>query len=440
LEAGDDTYYDLCRWKTNNVTVRDNWFRHDADATGHVDGARQAIISNYGTFPAWSPYDGTAVQQAITFEQNNVFEGNVYEGDWQFQAFETTAPSLNLSFDQWQTGVVAGQLFTQDVDSTATAIGLSLPAAAAQVDDPSINWQPVGGGFTVAAGPGLGAGALLEIVGGVDLVAGEGISTAPPLMIQPEPLTEVTLTCQPWVDQSRLGDCVPTASASQRQQAVAVASDVLFALSGRQWPGVCSETVRPCSPPNQVGHVQHLTGSNTWVGWSGCGCGSWDDCACGGISYVQLRRDAIAVTDVTVDGESVTDWRLLKGGRLLRLTPGVWPCCQDLTLDTTEVGTWAVTYTFGAEPPIAAAAAAEELACELARSAVGLDCALPERVTSVTRQGVSFNILDPQDFLTDGRTGVYAVDLFLQSVNPARLQRRSSVWWPGRTRLVREGE
>jgi hypothetical protein len=55
-------------------------------------------------------------------------------------------------------------------------------------------------------------------------------------------------------------------------------------------------------------------------------------------------------------------------------------------------------------------------------------CALPQRVTSVSRQGVSFTILDQQDFIQELRTGLYAVDLFLKTVNPDGARRKTKVY------------
>jgi hypothetical protein len=42
--------------------------------------------------------------------------------------------------------------------------------------------------------------------------------------------------------------------------------------------------------------------------------------------------------------------------------------------------------------------------------------------------------LDPQDFLADGRTGIYAVDLFLKTHNPAQAVRPARVFTPDRPR------
>ena len=58
------------------------------------------------------------------------------------------------------------------------------------------------------------------------------------------------------------------------------------------------------------------------------------------------------------------------------------------------------------------------------------ECVLPQRVTPISRQGVSWTLLDPQDFLDNGRTGIYHVDLFLRTVNPDRARLRSRVFSP----------
>lgn len=91
-----------------------------------------------------------------------------------------------------------------------------------------------------------------------------------------------------------------------------------------------------------------------------------------------------------------------------------------------------VTYTYGTPPPAAGKMAARALATQFAYL-WGDDadkCTLPERVTSVQRQNVSWVLLDQQDFIADLRTGVYAVDLFLKTVNPDRATQRAKVFSP----------
>ena len=58
------------------------------------------------------------------------------------------------------------------------------------------------------------------------------------------------------------------------------------------------------------------------------------------------------------------------------------------------------------------------------------DCALPQRVTSISRQGVSYTLLDSQDFIEEMRTGLYAVDLFLKTVNPDKARAKARVFSP----------
>ena len=55
---------------------------------------------------------------------------------------------------------------------------------------------------------------------------------------------------------------------------------------------------------------------------------------------------------------------------------------------------------------------------------------LPQRVTSVSRQGVNYTILDNQDFVEEMRTGLYVVDLFLKSVNPDKARAKARVFSP----------
>lgn len=90
-----------------------------------------------------------------------------------------------------------------------------------------------------------------------------------------------------------------------------------------------------------------------------------------------------------------------------------------------------VTYRWGTYPPVLGRMAVLALAGELVKSVECPDqCTLPERITSVSRQGVSFQVFDPQDFMNEGRVGIYVVDMFLRSVNPDRAQKRARVFSP----------
>jgi hypothetical protein len=51
---------------------------------------------------------------------------------------------------------------------------------------------------------------------------------------------------------------------------------------------------------------------------------------------------------------------------------------------------------------------------------------------------VSYTLLDSQDFIDDVRTGVYAIDLFLKTVNPDKARAKSRVFSPDVPRARRQ--
>ncbi len=106
--------YSDCRWKTQNVMVHDNTF---TITKAHITGcgsARtcgdQGLFSNFGTYPAFSPYRAAIIQDAIAFSQNNRFFNNTYNGEWHFVAHSRDTV---LDFRTWQSG-----RYHQDVGST----------------------------------------------------------------------------------------------------------------------------------------------------------------------------------------------------------------------------------------------------------------------------------------------------------------------------------
>lgn len=88
---GKVPYVDDCRWKVKNVSVNNNTFDFNPAEVGLSCMPQnwcgfQGLFSEFGTFPAWSPYRAASVERAITFEQNNHFLDNTYNGPWQFMA------------------------------------------------------------------------------------------------------------------------------------------------------------------------------------------------------------------------------------------------------------------------------------------------------------------------------------------------------------------
>jgi Right handed beta helix region len=76
--------YDDCRWKTQNVDIHNNTFTASATACAPGFASRMSILSNYGTYPEWSPYKGEVIQKAITSNQNVRWHDNLYAGEWTF--------------------------------------------------------------------------------------------------------------------------------------------------------------------------------------------------------------------------------------------------------------------------------------------------------------------------------------------------------------------
>ncbi|WP_328351640.1 right-handed parallel beta-helix repeat-containing protein [Streptomyces sp. NBC_00445] len=103
--------YADCRWKTQRVDIHDNRFVLDTSVVKcTVKCDRMAVLSNYGTYPDWSPYQGEKVAQAITHQQDNRWHDNVYLGPWKFVVQDQ---SRLIDFAQWQ-----GKSYRQDAGST----------------------------------------------------------------------------------------------------------------------------------------------------------------------------------------------------------------------------------------------------------------------------------------------------------------------------------
>jgi hypothetical protein len=250
--------------------------------------------------------------------------------------------------------------------------------------------------------------------------------------------------CTPWAGEGDMPcvdyDTDPVLVESLLQ----FSSDVLYAMTGYRWPGLCEETVRPCAQ-RQVGEEPHWwpVGSTVRGSWGTCTCNRSARCGCTSLSEVVLSNQTVEIVQIVVDGEVVppVEYRVDDDRYLVGLTKADgsrrdWPCCQRLDLELTEEGTWAVDLIHGGMPPIGGTLSAAALACELLKAlepgAPG--CRLPKRVTNITRQGVSMAILDPLTLFAKGQTGLAEVDLWLASVALGPARRRGRLIRPGSRR------
>jgi len=112
LLIGTNPYINDCRWKTQNVQVTGNLFDFTPGnigatcTTGNYCGFN-GIFSQFGSI---YPYQGTTVENSITFSQGDLFTGNTYCGPWQF---DILAQGNVGTWATWQ-----GSPYSQDAGST----------------------------------------------------------------------------------------------------------------------------------------------------------------------------------------------------------------------------------------------------------------------------------------------------------------------------------
>lgn len=172
---------------------------------------------------------------------------------------------------------------------------------------------------------------------------------------------------------------------------------ILYMLDGGRYPGICTTRRSLCR-----GCIRRL-----------------GRCCCAEGDRIDLRGrfPVFDVWDVTIDGETI-DRSLyeVRDSRYLVRTDGEhWPSCTD----------WFATWAFGRNPPVGLKYAAAVFAREVGTSCLGEECALPERVTTVNREGITYVVMDAQGFLDAGRTGIYDVDLALIAARPPKEPTRS---------------
>lgn len=143
------------------------------------------------------------------------------------------------------------------------------------------------------------------------------------------------------------------------------------------------------------------------------------------IENLRLRGRPVTSVAAVVDSDGAelptTSYRLLNAAYVRRTDGRCWDFSRGVT----------ITYSYGVYPPSIGVAAAIKLGNEFLKLYTdATDCQLPERVTAVSRQGISYTVLDPQTFLQDGRTGIYEIDLFLKAVNPTGAKKRPRVFSP----------
>jgi hypothetical protein len=233
-----------------------------------------------------------------------------------------------------------------------------------------------------------------------------------------------------WVQPEELG---AYADSEFAYEACKAASHILWSLSGRKYSGVTTVTERyvcqyrsfrlgassrTYNPVLLDGDVYNIPSEE------------FDD-------YAELVSDGLSPESrIRLRGRPVTKIHAVRRRDGAIISPSEYYLVDHSTLQAAAGVPWTpcnteVTYSYGTYPPTLGKMAARTLAMEFAKLWSGADdCALPERVTSISRQGVTYTVLDSQDFIDDLRTGLYSIDLFLKSTNPDRARAKARVFSP----------
>lgn len=235
--------------------------------------------------------------------------------------------------------------------------------------------------------------------------------------------------CEDWTTAEAVRACEGCADFSDDvlAEAIAVASSVLYNWSERRFPGLCNDIVRPCAR-TEHGFALHgrlqRGGFDGWLpSWGWCSCNVGDACGCCRLPEVKLGGYPIqCIGEVVIDGVPLDcdAYRVDNDTTLVRIDGESWPCCQDLRLPDTEVGTWSVTYTYGREVDPGGQLSAKLYACEVAKLCGGGPCKLPARVQQITRQGVSAGVMDLEALIALGGLGIPFVDQWLGGLEKAK--------------------
>jgi hypothetical protein len=243
-----------------------------------------------------------------------------------------------------------------------------------------------------------------------------------------------------WVDVEELGEY---ADSDYAYDAIKTASHLLWSMSGRKFSGSTTVTERYVSAydpylrtgTSSMSHAPQLINGKVENVVNG-GNGRYSN-------HDFLGDGTNALTRVRLRGRKVVEIHNMRDMQGELIDPDTYYLADHSVIYGTPNASWTatnveVTYTYGTPPPPSGRAAARLLATELVKLYSGDDtCALPQRVTSVARQGVSYTVLDNQDFIDELKTGIYAVDLFLRAVNPDKARARSRVFSPDQPRARR---
>ncbi len=238
------------------------------------------------------------------------------------------------------------------------------------------------------------------------------------------------------LDDAEPGETLPEGVAQVTSDDVIEAATAYLWQWTRRLFGLCEVTVRPCREDctgttyGGRSGIAHAGGPAAWSPvllagqWHNIACATCGTrCSCTHVPAITLPGPVDSILAVTIDDEPLdpTAYRVDGRTELVRTDGEDWPRCNDLAADDGP-GTWSVRYRWGVPVPKGGQIAAGVLACEMAKALRGRECDLPQRVQTITREGVTVGVLDVFEGLEAGNTGLWQVDSWVRSQTepPAR--------------------
>jgi len=208
--------------------------------------------------------------------------------------------------------------------------------------------------------------------------------------------------CEPWCSWDDVAACAtpPTLDLAGQELVLDQATEILFNLTDRRYPGLCTTTRSLCFT---------------------CGACWPIACSCAPYPAIDLsgRYPVFGAFDVVLDGVALipSAYRVVDRRWLVRTDGDVWPTGWNSAVDPSA---FRVSWVYGRQVPTGGRIAAAQLALEIAKLCVqDKTCALPQRITTIQREGVSYTVLDPLSVIQEGRTGLPLVDLWIVADNKA---------------------
>ena len=199
------------------------------------------------------------------------------------------------------------------------------------------------------------------------------------------------LPCSPFVQPEALPCCDGGYDIDEQEEAIELATELLWMFTARQF-GVCTATVIPVLDCFWTDELE---------------LGLWPV-----NSIEEVREDGIILDP--------TKYYVDHYRRLVRTDGQFTPITSKLEIDL----------NYGMAPPALVRRATAKAACEFLKLWNNKPCGLPERITSVSRPGVSMQVASSEDLLSEGFTGIYEIDLAIKMYNPKGIQSAAMVWSP----------